>query len=223
MEPQRRRGPMDPWRADAGPQGLMGPGRGKPTDWRAWAPRDPDEIPLGPYGPGALLPPSLGAFDHELALPRLAADQLPSALIGVILAGIFASSISTADSQVLSCSAILGGDLRDSPQQSVRGQKIATFIVIVIVALIATWAPANVFTLVILAWSALAAAFVPLAILTCSGVKMIVVHRLTIMISALGTFLICRQYGSPFGLNELLCAWLVAAVICKVLLNNFKQ
>ena len=103
----------------------------------------------------ALLPPSLGAFDHELALPRLAADQLPSALIGVILAGIFASSISTADSQVLSCSAILGGDLRSSPQQSVRGQKkIATFIVIVIVALIATWAPTNVFTLVILAWSA---------------------------------------------------------------------
>ena len=161
----------------------------------------------------ALLPPSLGAFDPELALPKLAAEQLPAALIGVVLAGVFASTISTADSQVLSCSAILGGDLRSAPQQSVRGQRLATLIVLIVVALIATWAPANVFTLVILAWSALAAPFVPLVISRCLNIEMSPNLRLLMMVTPLGLFLACRQYGAPFGLNDLACAWGVTLVL----------
>ena len=168
----------------------------------------------------ALLPPSLGSFDHELALPRLAAEQLPSAMIGIVLAGVFASSISTADSQVLSCSAILGGDLRNSPQQSVTKQRLATLIVLIIIALIAIGAPANVFTLVILAWSALAAPFVPMVILSCWGIQMSMRHRLGVMVSALGTFFLCRQFGAPFGVNDLICAWLVAALVHKIMLSR---
>ena len=161
----------------------------------------------------ALLPPNLGTFDPELALPRLAAEQLPSALIGVVLAGVFASAISTADSQVLSCSAILGGDLSASPQQSVRGQRLATFVVLICVALIATWAPANVFTLVILAWSALAALFVPLVILSSENRQIRMLHRFGVMFSGLITFLLCRSLGAPFGINELICSWIIAALV----------
>ena len=164
----------------------------------------------------ALLPPSLGAFDPELALPRLAIEQLPAVLVGVVLAGVFASAVSTADSQVLSCSAVLGGDLHQVPQQRIRDQRIATLVVLVCVALIATWAPANVFTLVILAWSALAAPFVPLAILSCSRRQLTPLRRLILMLSALTTFMLCRFYGGPFGMHELLCAWGISAVIALV-------
>jgi len=43
-----------------------------------------------------LLPDAAG-FDKELALPELAQDMLPDILVGVIFAGIFAATISTAD------------------------------------------------------------------------------------------------------------------------------
>ena len=155
----------------------------------------------------ALIPLTPEGFDPELALPELASQQLPAALIGVVLAGVFASAVSTADSQVLSCSAILGQDLRGGLRQSYQGQRLATVIVLIIVALIATWAPANVFTLVILSWSALAAPFVPLAVASCSGFTYTPTHRLMVMVICLGMFGLCRVFGAPFGVHELLCTW----------------
>ena len=52
---------------------------------------------------GRVLLPSLN--DPELALLDLSQSLLPAILVGVILAGLFAATISTADSQILSCSA----------------------------------------------------------------------------------------------------------------------
>ena len=155
----------------------------------------------------ALIPMSTGEFDPELALPELASQQLPAALIGVVLAGVFASAVSTADSQVLSCSAILGQDLRSGSRQSYRGQRLATVIVLVVIALIATWAPANVFTLVILSWSALAAPFVPLAVASCLGFTYTPIHRLMVMMICLCVFGLCRVFEAPLGMHELLCTW----------------
>nr|MDJ0572945.1 sodium/proline symporter [Pleurocapsa sp. MO_192.B19] len=43
--------------------------------------------------------------DPELALLNLSQELLPGILVGVMLAGLFAATISTADSQILSCSA----------------------------------------------------------------------------------------------------------------------
>ena len=54
-----------------------------------------------------LMPNLLGNGDPELALPYLSLDLLPAILVGVMLAGLFAATISTADSQILSCSAAL--------------------------------------------------------------------------------------------------------------------
>ena len=51
------------------------------------------------------------AFDAELALPTMALELLPPVLVGLILAGVFAATMSTADSLVLSCSAALTHDL----------------------------------------------------------------------------------------------------------------
>jgi len=164
----------------------------------------------------ALIPLSAGGFDPELALPELAGQQLPAALIGVVLAGVFASAVSTADSQVLSCSAVIGQDLRIGPQRSYQSQRLATVIVLVVVALIATWAPANVFTLVILSWSALAAPFVPLAVASCLGFTYQPLQRFAVMVLCLGTFLFCRMYGTPFGLHELAFTWLLGGVYMSI-------
>ena len=77
-----------------------------------------------------LLPNSMTSADPELALPNLSIELLPAILVGLMLAGIFAAAISTADSQVLSCSAALSQDLVPSAANSYRKAKIATLVVI---------------------------------------------------------------------------------------------
>jgi len=51
------------------------------------------------------------SFDAELALPMMAKALLSPPLVGLVLAGIFAATMSTADSLLLSCSATLTQDL----------------------------------------------------------------------------------------------------------------
>ena len=133
--------------------------------------------------------------------------------MGLILAGVFASSVSTADSQVLSCSAVIAGDLRSTTQRSYFAQKLATILVFIAVALIATWAPADVFTLVILAWSALASPFVPLAIAACYRIPLTRHTRLAILVLGLVIFGLCRTVGTPWGLHELFICWLFAYIL----------
>lgn len=161
----------------------------------------------------ALIPMTEVTFDPELALPTLASAQLPAALLGLILAGVFASAVSTADSQVLSCSAVIASDLRSTTQRNYFAQKLATIIVLVAVALIATWAPANVFTLVILAWSALAAPFVPLAVAACYRIPLTIHTRLAILILGLLIFGLCRTFGTFGQLHELFICWLCAFIL----------
>jgi len=55
--------------------------------------------------------PGIEHFDEELALPQLSMQLLPGVLVGVILGGLFSATMSTADSQVLSCSASIAHDI----------------------------------------------------------------------------------------------------------------
>ncbi len=55
--------------------------------------------------------PDTSNFDAELALPMLALQVLPEALVGLMLAALFAATLSTADSLILSCSASITRDL----------------------------------------------------------------------------------------------------------------
>ena len=50
--------------------------------------------------------------DFELALPLISIQLLPGILVGVILSGLFASTMSTADSQILSCSAAITNNIK---------------------------------------------------------------------------------------------------------------
>ena len=112
-----------------------------------------------------LLPNLMTSADPELALPNLSIELLPAILVGLMLAGIFAAAISTADSQILSCSAALSQDLVPSAANSYRKAKIATLVVIAIVLAIALITNNSVFALVIFSWSVLACALGPLLVL----------------------------------------------------------
>ncbi len=100
--------------------------------------------------------------DAELALPQMALQLLPDIFVGLILAGIFAATMSTADSVVLSCSAAITHDLVPQRLEHPLLLKGATALTTVIALGLALIGSQSVFTLVILAWSTLAAAFAPL-------------------------------------------------------------
>lgn len=106
--------------------------------------------------------PELASEDTELALPRMALQLLPDVFVGLILAGIFAATMSTADSVVLSCSAAITHDLVPERLEHPLLLKGATALTTVVALGLALLGSQSVFTLVILAWSTLAAAFAPL-------------------------------------------------------------
>lgn len=112
-----------------------------------------------------LLIPEIGAFDSELALPTMAAQMMPDVLQGLILAGIFAATMSTADAQILSCSAALTRDILPKKSNTYLIAKFHTVFVTLVALLIALFASSNVFYLVLTAFSALGGAFAPLLIL----------------------------------------------------------
>ncbi len=109
------------------------------------------------------------SFDAELALPMMAQELFPPVLVGLVLAGIFAATMSTADSLVLSCSAAITHDLLPHNIEDTRLLKLTT---VVITALALGWALLNqqsVFNLVVMSWSGLASSFAPLLLIWCLG------------------------------------------------------
>ena len=112
-----------------------------------------------------------GSFDAELALPTMAQQLLSPALVGVILAGIFAATISTADSLILSCSSALTHDLLFHRSENTKILKVGTASITLAALMWALFNGQSVFNLVIMAWSGLASAFAPLLIVLALGGK----------------------------------------------------
>ena len=111
------------------------------------------------------LPGLINGGDPELALPQMAIALLPALLVGVILAGIFSAVVSTADSQILSCSAALTQDLFPGMAHSYGLVKVGTLIVTAIILAIALASNKNMFALGVFAWSALASGLGPILML----------------------------------------------------------
>ena len=108
-----------------------------------------------------ILPETQG-FDQELALPTMAKLLLPDVLVGLILAAMFAATMSTADSLVIACSGAITRDFLPHQKHSLRAAKMATAFVVLTALVIAISDSKTVFNLVLLAWGLLASAFVPL-------------------------------------------------------------
>lgn len=137
-----------------------------------------------------------GGMDRELAFPLLSTRLLPDVLVGLMLAGLFAATISTADSQVLSCSAALTRDLVPSWSRSYLAVKLGTLAVTVLAtaaALLGLEYPATlagVFTLVTFAWSGLASSLGPLLVIRALDAPITAAAALLMMLTGLGTVLV---------------------------------
>ena len=130
-----------------------------------------------------------GDFDAELGLPALAMDTLPALGVGMILASIFAATMSTADSQVLACTAAITDDIKPEWREDHKTTKIVTLYVAAAATMISIaglYVPGgdSVFALVVLAVYGLGGIFVPLLIIRWMGYKPDTFHSIVMMISA---------------------------------------
>ena len=142
-----------------------------------------------------LLIPETNNLDPELALPTLALNLLPEFFVGLVLAGIFAATMSTADSQILACTASITNDLLLNKKNNYFINKLVTLIVTVFVVTIAINDNKNVFNLVLMSWSTLACCFSPLLIVNSLQQKVSEFLSLMMMIIPLITLLLWRYFG----------------------------
>tara|TARA_B110000967_G_scaffold205676_1_gene250724 strand:- start:497 stop:1876 length:1380 start_codon:yes stop_codon:yes gene_type:complete len=108
-------------------------------------------------------------FDPELALPLMAIELLSPFMIGVIIAGIFSATMSTADSLIINCSGNISQDLLKSKNFSSGQIKLITFGVALLSTAIAVMNNNSVFVIVIYAWTLLGICFSPLIIILSMG------------------------------------------------------
>jgi sodium/proline symporter len=115
-----------------------------------------------------LLDPSI-EFDAEMALPRMAMQFLPDVGVGLILAAIFAATISTADSLILACTAAVVEEFNNKHEESFKLTKAITVIILIFSIIIAMMNNDTIFSLVLDAWAMLGVSFCPLLFLRCFG------------------------------------------------------
>jgi SSS family transporter len=150
-----------------------------------------------------ILLPATETFDPELALPALSTQMLPQIFVGLVLAGLFAATMSTADSQILSCSAAFTRDLFPNKKENVFFTKISTLAVTLVALTIAVFSIKSVFVLAVIAWSALGSAFGPLLILYTFNKKIRENIAIAMVIGGLITSLLWRYFGLSQQLLEL--------------------
>ena len=141
-----------------------------------------------------------GSFDAELALPTMALELFPPFLVGVTLAGIFAATISTADSLVISCTGALTNDIFPKLKFSYLASKIATLIVTIFatsVALYTLYGDTNVFDMVVYAWAVMATGFGPLLTLVLIGKRPNEAVSLAMILLGAGFTVALSKFGVP--------------------------
>jgi SSS family solute:Na+ symporter/sodium/proline symporter len=157
--------------------------------------------------------PELAALDPELALPTMSVALLHPAMVGVVLAGIFAATMSTADSLVLACSAVLTNDLPTRPLTRAWQAKGATALTTVFALAVALSGSRSVFDLVVLSWSTLACAFAPLLIVFALGRRVGEATALAMLVGGVGVALAWRALGWHDAVYEGLPGILVGTTI----------
>jgi len=142
-----------------------------------------------------LLLPVSASFDAELALPTLAQNLLSPVLIGLMLAGLFAATMSTADSLIISCTAAFTRDFQDQQHAGIVTTKLVTLAVVAVALLIALSDARSVLSLVLIAWGLLASAFAPLLLVYALNGRPDERLALLMLLSGVAVFLLWRQAG----------------------------
>lgn len=169
-----------------------------------------------------LLLPATASFDAELALPTISQQLLPDVLVGLMLAGLFAATMSTADSLILSCSASLTRDLLPEHKSGYRATKLTTAGVVLIALALSLSGSQSVFTLVLIAWGLLAAAFVPLMTIYALGKRPTERMALAMMGAGVTAFLLWREMGLSSVAYEVMPAIIVGLAVYYVVPKSSK-
>ena len=142
-------------------------------------------------------------------------------LAGLILAGILASTMSTADSQLLAASSAVSSDLlgsilkdKETKKESMVADKITLLLIAVVAMFIARDPNSSVFTIVSFAWAGFGAVFGPVVLLALFWRRSNWQGALAGMICG-GSMVFIWKYGistlgGAWGIYELLPAFLVA-------------
>ena len=131
-----------------------------------------------------MIPEIEGGFDAELSIPALWQDLLPPVLVGLLVAGLFSATMSTADSLLLAASSALTQHVFPQLRNSYVFARLGTVVVIALIVTIALLASQNVLSLVVLAWGGMASAVAPLVVLMLLGAKPS--QRLAVMMMVAG-------------------------------------
>lgn len=142
-------------------------------------------------------------------------------LAGLILAGILASTMSTADSQLLAASSAVSSDLlgsilkdKETKKESMVADKITLLLIAVVAMFIARDPNSSVFTIVSFAWAGFGAVFGPVVLLALFWRRSNRQGALAGMICG-GSMVFIWKYGisklgGAWGIYELLPAFIVA-------------
>ena len=131
----------------------------------------------------------------ELAMPEMARRLLPDVLIGLTLAGLFSATMSTADSQILVCSGAITQDINPAWKNSYVASKLATLAVTGLALSVALFAGQGVFSLVLIAWSALGAGLGPALMLRLLGIQLSSLTITLMMTAGVGTVIAWNTIG----------------------------
>ena len=172
---------------------------------------------------------SISDFDPELGLPKLAMETMPALGVGMILASIFAATMSTADSQVLACTAAITDDIKPEWREDHKTTKKVTIVVAIFATLISIaglYVPGgdSVFELVVLAVYGLGAIFIPLLTIRWMGYEPDSTHSLVMMASAFFGVIIWTllDFGGADGIFPSVPG-MGAAFLAHILMCNFRD
>lgn len=167
---------------------------------------------------GRVLMPELAppGGDPELTLPFLSQQLLSAFLVGMMLAGLFSATMSTADSQILSCSAALTQDIFPNLAKSYNLAKLGTLTVTTLVLIIALSGDNNVFSLVTFAWSILAASLGPLLLVRVWRLPIETKEAIAMTIGGIVAVLLWKQSGLSGAVYEVLPGMLASILIYAI-------
>ncbi|MCB1650905.1 MAG: sodium/proline symporter [Alphaproteobacteria bacterium] len=131
-----------------------------------------------------MVPEIQGGFDPELSIPALWQDLLPPMLVGLLVAGLFSATMSTADSLLLAASSALTQHVFPQLRNSYVLARLGTVFVLLFILGIALMASQNVLSLVVLAWGGMASAVAPLVVIMLLGGRP--TQRLAVMMMVAG-------------------------------------
>ena len=163
-------------------------------------------------------------FDPELALPMLAMDVLGPFWVGLILASIFAATMSTADSQVLACTAAITDDVFPEWSTDHKKTKLTTIVMAYVATCLSLGAyfsgNNSVFSLVVLAVYGLGGMFIPLILVRMSGYKPSSQHSILMMTAALVAVIFWRVKGYNDHIFESVPGMGAAFIVHFILILN---